>query len=132
MIFFHHIGDTMYVKFATTSGDVFNDTPLNVGEHPLGEVLTYDDGIVIVDRIPGQLVSQLNINEILILLRKILQKLYTLQVGNIEIYLPRMFLNINAQAKCQAKFQTLSSIFEYNCTKQLENDNIFNIQIKFI
>lgn len=121
----------MFVKFATTNGKVFQETfeqPLNIGPNILGEVITFDDGIIIVDRDSTQHTTQLETDDIISLLRLLLQKLYTLQVDNIIIYLPRMYANINDQAMCQAQFQQLSSQISNGC-REVPSENIFNISL---
>lgn len=122
----------MFIKFANTLGDVFEGTMLvdqyNIGAQTLGEVLTYDDGIIIVDRMPKQVVSQLDMSELIAILRQLLQKSYALQTGDVEVHLPRMFVNINEQARCQAQFQHLSSKIDYTCNSEI-CENIFNIKL---
>lgn len=109
---------TMFVKFATTAGDVYqnvDEPPLNIGEKQIGQVITTDEGIFIVDRYPSQETSQLKITNIIRLLRYLLQKMYQLESKDVQIYLPKLDANINNQALHQAQFQTLNvSIPAYN------------------
>lgn len=121
----------MFVKFANTSGDVLQsltDEPINVGLNTLGTVLTYDDGIIIVDRLPTHNTSQLESIDIINILRYLLQKVYTLKTDKIRIHLPRMHSNINQQAVCQAQFQFISSKIVENC-KEISHENIFNVEL---
>lgn len=100
----------MYIKFANTDGQVFqsaSDQSLNIGYQPLGTVLTLDEGIIIVDRDPTQLTSQLEMSYMIYSLTRALQKMYPLQAGLVFIYLPKMRSNMAEQAKCQYLFQNL-------------------------
>lgn len=121
----------MFVKFANTGGEVMqvlNEEPMNVGVNALGSILTYDNGIIIVDRQPSQNSSQLETVDIINILRYLLQKIYTLKTDKIIIYLPRMQSNINQQALCQAQFQYISSRITKEC-KEIPHDNIFNVDL---
>lgn len=100
----------MFIKFANTDGEVFDyqmsttlDLPVN-----LGEVFLLDDGIIIVDRYSQQITTQLEVSSIIETLRYILQTVYPLQTGNVEVYLPRMDTNIAKQATIQSNFVSMS------------------------
>lgn len=105
----------MYVKFADTNGEVFElSDDDNVFEHylnpdllKLGAVFTYTDGIVIVDRKPNHATSQLNVDDIIELLRQLLIQMFLGQINNINIYLPRMYSSMIKEAESQEKFQNM-------------------------
>lgn len=121
----------MFIKFATTNGDVLqslDEDAINVGPNALGSVLTLDDGIIIVDRLPTQSSSQLETLDIINILRYLLQKVYPLKADKIYITLPRMQSNINQQAVCQSQFQFLSSKIVEEC-KEISHENIFNVEL---
>lgn len=134
----------MFIKFATTAGDVYqniNDLPLNIGEQPIGQVITLKEGIFIVDRYPSQETSQLKITNIILLLRFLLQHMYSLESGDVQIFLPKLDANINNQALHQSQFQTLNiSIPAYNNNGYLKqqihtnnnNSDYFNITLLYV
>lgn len=124
----------MFIKFANTNGDVLqslNDEPINVGSQSLGSILTFDDGIIIIDRMPTQISSQLETLDVINILRYLLQNVYTLKTDKIYIYLPRIHSNINQQAICCSQFQFMSSKIMNEC-KELAHDNIFNIDLVYV
>lgn len=99
----------MFIKFANTDGFVYDyeRTTLN-SNYDLGVMLTYDDGIIIIDRYPTVETTQLDVDNIIKTLRYILKNNYSLQTDKINIFLPRMDANISKQARIQAKFAKLS------------------------
>lgn len=99
----------MNIKFANTDGVIFDYELSSLGRTcALGELIPLDDDIIIVDRYPMQETTQIEITKTIEVLRYILQKNYTLQTGDIKIYLPRMDANISKQAKIQEYFDKLS------------------------
>lgn len=116
----------MFIKFANTNGEIFeslNATAADDGddddysgafEHyldsdmlQLGRVLTYPEGICIVDRDPNHTTTQLSVDDILELLRQLIYQMYMSHVANIKIHLPRMHSSMIKQAECQDKFQNI-------------------------
>lgn len=99
----------MYIKFANTSGDVYDHEGSSLNTvYNLGTMLTYDDGIVIVDRDAFQQTTQLEVESIINTLRMALQELYPLQTNKICVFLPRMDSNISKQAEIQAMFAKMT------------------------
>lgn len=112
----------MFIKFANTNGDVFelhNDDDvfeyyLEPDSLRLGNVLTYHEGIVIIDRDTNHTTSQLNVEDILELLHQLVVQMYMPQIDNINIYLPRMVSSMMKDAEYQNKFQNLLQFVDTN------------------
>lgn len=108
----------MFIKFADTNGEVFEsfddddyDGTFEYYLEPemlqLGRVLTYPDGICIIDRDPNHTTTQMNVDDILELLRQLIYQMYMAQSLNIKIHLPRMHSSMMKQAECQNQFQNI-------------------------
>lgn len=101
----------MNIKFANTDGDVFQpdlNEPLNIGIQPLGTMLLFDDDIIIVDRKPNQITSQLFIRHIVSRIRYLLSKVYLQKCSQIHIYMPRMNASPSEEALAQAQLLNLA------------------------
>lgn len=100
----------MYIKFANTLGEAYDylGTTLDFAVG-LGDLITFEDGIVIVDRSPLQETTQLEVEKIIDALRYILNACYSQQTEELSIYLPRMDANISNQAKIQEAFANLTN-----------------------
>lgn len=126
-------------------GDETNDT--NIFEYfldsenfQLGRVLTYPKGICIIDRDPNHTTTQLNVDDILELLRQLIYQMYMPQSTNIKIYLPRMYSSMIKQAECQNQFQNILEkipsptaddmvSFVCNMSRKKMNENTQNPQL---
>lgn len=108
----------MFIKFANTNGEVFES--LNDDDYDgtfeyylepqmlkLGRVLTFPDGICIIDRDHNHTTTQLSVDDILELLRQLVYQMYMSQIANIKIHLPRMHSSMMKQAECQNLFQNI-------------------------
>jgi hypothetical protein len=118
----------MYIKFANTVGYVsqilltetvaeqmsetirrrfepFNEL-LTVDDLVIGAVRTYHDGILIVDRDVNHETSQLDGNDVIMLLRQLLLHLYPLE-DRVDIFLPRFYSNLMVEAKFQYNLQNM-------------------------
>lgn len=112
----------MFIKFANTNGDVFelhNDDDvfeyyLEPESLRLGNVLTYPEGIVIIDRDSNHITSQLNVDDILELLRQLVLQMYLPQINNVNIHLPKMVSSMMKDAEYQNKFQNLLHVVNNN------------------
>lgn len=99
----------MYIKFANTAGSIYDYQRSALdSDYDLGSMLTYNDGIVIVDRYPSQEITQVDVDSTIKSLRYILKNLYPLQTNDISIFLPRMDANISKQAEIQSKFAKMT------------------------
>lgn len=126
----------MYIKFANTDGIVYDPEYTNLQSGSIGDMLLLDDGIIIYDRLPNQQSTQLIINVLIDTLRYILQKVYSLQTDVIDIYLPRMSMDMNKEAKIQNKLLQMTTILDYNpysCISKINNtQQIRNFNINLI
>lgn len=99
----------MFIKFANTSGNVYDYQLASLGSnYDLGSLITTDDGIIIVDRYPSQETTQLEISSMTDTLIYLLKTLYQLQTRDITIFLPKMDANISKQVEIQSRFANLS------------------------
>ncbi|AYP97974.1 GrBNV gp41-like protein-like protein [Mauternbach virus] len=124
----------MYIKFADLDGNIFDDEMTNnLNPSTLGEVVLLNDGIIIYDRFPNQKTTQLHIGSMIETLKFLLNKTYSLRTNNIQIYLPRMSMNMNDQAMIQKSLLTMSSIDplkdECSLSKIYNKDSKFNITL---
>lgn len=98
----------MFIKFANTNGTIYDYERSSLDStYELGTMLTYDDGIIIIDRLPLQETTQLNVDTTIKTLRYALKNMYPLQTNEILIYLPRMDSNISKQAEIQSQFSKM-------------------------
>lgn len=126
----------MYIKFANTDGIVYDPEYTNLQSGSIGDMLLLDDGIIIYDRLPNQQSTQLIINVLIDTLRYILQKVYSLQTDVVDIYLPRMSMDMNKEAKIQNKLLQMTTILDYNpysCISKINNtQQIRNFNVNLI
>lgn len=124
----------MFIKFANTRGWIFEqrlwmpdenseDTtisaidplevfmPFDPKVYPIesfefGMIKTFRDGIVVVDRDEFHDISQVSIDDLLIVLQQLLVRLYP-QQPRCDIFLPRMSPSLMQEAEIQNRFQNI-------------------------
>jgi len=135
----------MFIRFANTDGEVFiNNTSTsnssansrnsqndfyantNVGIQNLGSILTFDDGMIIIDRYPHHNQTMLNIDDLINALKRLILQLYSTQIANIDIFLPKMTNSMFDESVCQEKFATL------DLTTQLTNNKLYACNQSFV
>jgi len=133
----------MFVKFANINGEAFDLTGSIYKPGVLGDVILYENGILIYDRFPNQQTTQMNISTMVETLRYLLSKTYALQSRRVDIYLPKMTNDMNAQANVQKTFLTMTSDdnllnfgecsmdhgYNNECQSNKKPSNRFNINI---
>lgn len=110
----------MIVKFANTFGYVYDgqNSTIDASFLKLGKTFLYQDNVIIVDRYSHSIESHLDINTIIDILKTLYYKIYkeipSMSSDNddgnvIQIYLPRMSLNMGTEAFIQSKLINLLS-----------------------
>lgn len=101
---------TLHIWFADTDGTVFgaDDTLPSIGQSDLGALIMSSKTIVIVDRRPSQITTQLSVPSLIRTLKQILNEVYdSSKIQEVLFHLPRMAYNMLDQANIQFRFQSI-------------------------
>lgn len=83
----------------------------------LGLVMPYKDKIIVFDRFKNQINTQLYVDKLLDVLRILLDDVYAhVRFDHINIHLPKMEIDMLAEAKVQNDFQHLHPDLKINLT----------------
>lgn len=122
----------MFIKFGNTSGYIYELKEINASTEKsvvindqnnilddpiLGTIpnvigysmILHDNGIIIFDRKPEHLTSQIEFNQLYKTLKTLLKSVYSDRSDQINIYLPRLTMDIYEEARLQNQMHNLTN-----------------------